>query len=410
MISLKGLFVIFSLPLRLLWVIIRYPFDGGAKGKYKNSLSKALKLAICRFAISLSVQDSSVLALINTNFVINKIVKTFYPSLTQLNNYGKRYDKQSIWLVEAKDRSSSDPIIIFCHGGGYFLETQPQQIESLLSMYHLLDEEKRKKASILVLEYGLACHGRLIGTQVYELAATYNKLASEGNGNFVLMGDSCGGNLVIVFLQYLQYQQQDLKLPWPRSAVLICPWVKIVPDVNQLTPGHSYYDNEQYDMVQSNFMLDQKRQLALFGNTSYADLFISPGNVEYKYSDWSAIPTLHSRGYSTLVITGEHEVFRDDTLEWAKYALNSPLEPSKQDSGGVFNHQIHEFKTSGADGAYIDVVIEPWGIHESVIFFEHDAIDKLKKEPHLQLKDLDTVEYFGIVKITEFLNKIFSSE
>lgn len=156
-------------------------------------------MEICKFAISLSVQDSSLLALINTNFVINKIVKTFYPSLTKLNNYGKRYDKQSIWLVEAEDRSKSDPIIIFCHGGGYFLETQPQQIESLLTVYYLLDEEKRRKTSILVLEYGLACQGRLIGTQVYELAATYSKLVSEGNDNFVLMGDSCGGNLVIVF-------------------------------------------------------------------------------------------------------------------------------------------------------------------------------------------------------------------
>lgn len=405
MTSLTGFLIILSLPFRLLWVAIKYPFDGGAKGKYHNSLAKAIKLTICKFAISLSVQDSSLLALINTNFVINTIVKTFYPSLTKLNNYGKRYNKQSIWLVETEDRSKSDPIIIFCHGGGYFLETQPQQIESLLTVYYLLDEEKRSKTSILVLEYGLACHGRLIGTQVHELAATYSKLVLEGNDNFVLMGDSCGGNLVIVFLQYLKHQQKVPQLPWPRSLVLICPWVKIVPDQIQLTPGHSYHDNEKYDMVQSNFMLDPERQNALFGDTKHADLFISPGNVEYKVSDWSDIPTLHKKGYSTFVITGEHEVFRDDTLEWAKYALGSPLEPSKQDSGGQFNSNIHEFKSDGEEGAYVDVVIEPWGIHESVIFFEHAAIGELKKFPHLQLKDLDPEEYFGIVRITEYLNK-----
>ncbi|KAI5957718.1 hypothetical protein KGF57_002984 [Candida theae] len=405
MVSVIGIFIILGLPIRLLWTAIKYPFDGGAKGKYHNSLAKALKLAICKFAISLSVEDSSVLALVKTNFVINTIVKTLYPSLTKLNNYGKRYDEQSIWLVEADNRTKSDPIIIFCHGGGFFLETQPQHIESLLSMYYLLEEVKRERTSILVLEYGLACHGHLIGTQVHELAATYSKLALEGNDNFVLMGDSCGGNLAIVFLQLLKQEQKMPQLPWPKSLVLICPWIKIVPDKDQLTPGHSYHDNLKYDMVSENFMLDPKRQVALFGNKDYADLFISPGNVPYKASDWSDIPTLHNKGYSTFVITGEHEVFRDDALEWARYALGSPLQPPSQDSGGGFKPFVHEFETSGSDGAYIDVVVEPWGIHESAIFFEHNAAGLVKSHPQVQLKDLDPVEYFGIVRITEFLNR-----
>ncbi|KAG5418506.1 hypothetical protein I9W82_004034 [Candida metapsilosis] len=405
MVSITGLFILFSLPLRLLWVVIKYPFDGGAKGKYHNSLSKALKMEICKFAISLSVEDSSVLALMKTNFVINTMVKTFHSSLTKLNNYGKRFDKQSIWIVEAENRTTSDPVIIFCHGGGFFLETQPQHIETLLSMYYLLDEKKRARTSILVLEYGLACHGHLVGTQVYELAATHTKLTSEGNDNIILMGDSCGGNLCTVFLQYLKHQSKVPSLPWPRSLVLICPWIKIVPDRFQLTPGHSYHDNEKYDMVEANFMLDQKRQASLFGDTNYADLFISPGNVEYKTSDWDGIPTLRSKGYSTFVITGEHEVFRDDTLEWARYALGSPLKPPSDDSGGQFNSATHEYKQQGNDGAYIEVVIEPWGIHESVIFFEHTAIEVVKKKPFVKLTDMDAFEYFGMVRITDFLNK-----
>lgn len=408
MVSITGFLIVLSLPLRLLWVAIKYPLDGRAKGgKYHSSLVKALKLEVCKFAISLSVLDSSFLALASTNFVINTFIKTLHSSLTTLNNYGKRYDKQSFWIVEAEERFNSDPIIIFCHGGGYFLETQPQQIESLLSIYYLLDEEKRRRTSILVLEYGLACHGHLIGTQVYELAATYTKLASEGNDNFVLMGDSCGGNLLIVFLQYLKQQQQQApKLPWPRSLVLISPWIKLVPDEFQLTPGHSYHDNEQYDMVQASFMLDRKRQSDLFGNTSYANLFISPGNVEYKVSDWCDIPTLHGKGYSTFVIAGEHEIFRDDILEWAKYALNSSLQPPKQDSGGRFNSKIHQFKNGdddNDDNAYVELVIEPWGIRESAIFFEANALALIEKG--VQLKDLDTVEYFGTVKIAQFMNK-----
>lgn len=76
--------------------------------------------------------------------MINNL-KPIYPRLTNLNNYGKSYDKLNVWLVEAENRTKSDPILIYLHGGGYRLNTNPGQVEALLSAYHLLDEEKRKK-------------------------------------------------------------------------------------------------------------------------------------------------------------------------------------------------------------------------------------------------------------------------
>ncbi|KAI5967885.1 hypothetical protein CANMA_002653 [Candida margitis] len=403
MISLKGLLSILSLPVRLLWVTIKYPFVGGANAKFKNSLVNSLKIELCRFALTLPVHDTAAIANRTTQGVIDKL-KPLYPTRTNLNNYGKKFDKQSIWLVEVKGRSHTDPIVIYLHGGGYFINTSPSQITSVLSMYHLLDEEKRKRTSILVLDYSLACHGHYIGTQLYELAATYNKLVSEGNDNFVLMGDSAGGNLAITFLQYLK-QEKNPKLPWPRSEVLISPWVKLAGDKHQFTPGHSYHDNEKHDMLSSNFAKDPKRQAHLLGGKSPADLLISPGNVPYKTSDWNDIPTLNSKGYSTFVILGEHEVFRDDILEWSKYALGSPLVPQSQESKGKFDSKAHEYKSGGINDAYIDVVVEPWGIHDSVLFFENRVMEKLEKQHHLKLNDLDDEELFGIVKITKFLNK-----
>ena len=403
MISLKGLLLLLSLPIKLLWVIIRYPFFGGANEKFKNSLINSLKLQIYRFGLSLSVKDAVYVGIMSNYFIINRLLKLLYPGLTKLNNYGKRYDKQSIWLVEAKNRSKSDPIIIYCHGGGYFLETQPSQIESVLSFYHLLDEEKKLKTSILVQEYGLAGKGSLIGSQLYELVATYDKLASEGNDNIVIMGDSAGGNLAVVLLQYLK-QQKNPKLPWPRSAVLISPWVKIIPDEHQITPGNSFHENKDRDMIQAHIFTEDRR-VDLLGDTNHADLLVSPGNLEYNASDWSDIPTLNGKGYSTFVLVGEHESFRDDVMEWAKHAINSPLVPQKQDSRGSFDSRVHEYKTDGENGAYVDIAVEPWGVHDSVLFFENTIIRKLRKTPHLQLKNLNKVEYFGVIKITEFLNK-----
>ncbi|CCG24075.1 hypothetical protein CORT_0E04910 [Candida orthopsilosis Co 90-125] len=403
MISLKGLLILLSLPIRLLLVIIKYPFFGGANEKFKNSLINSLKLQVLRLGSVLSVKDSLYVGIMSNYFIINKFLKLLYPGLTKLNNYGKRFDKQSIWLVEAENRSKSDPVIIYCHGGGYFLETQPSQIESVLSFYHLLDVEKKKKTSVLVQEYGLAGRGSLIGSQLYELVATYDKLASEGNDNIVLMGDSAGGNLVIVLLQYLR-QQKNPKLPWPRSAVLISPWVKIVPDEYQITPGHSFHENKHRDMIQAHIFTEERR-VELLGDTNHADLLISPGNLEYNPSDWSDIPTLNGKGYSTFILVGEHESFRDDVLEWAKHAVNSPLVSQKHDSRGSFDSKVHEYKTDGKNEAYVDIAVEPWGVHDSVLFFENTIIRKLKKNPNLQVKSLDKVEYFGVTKIVDFLNK-----
>ena len=403
MLSFVGLLIFLSIPIRLLWVLIKYPFFGGVNEKFKNSLINSLKMEVFRTALNLSAKDALYAGIMSNHFIINRLLKLLYPSLTKLNNYGKRYDEQSIWLVEAENRSKSDPIIIYAHGGGYFLETQPSQIESLLSFYHLLDEEKKGKTSILVIDYKLVGQGSLIGDQLYELAATYKKLAAEGNDNFVLMGDSAGGNLSVVLLQYLK-QLKDPKLPWPRSTVLISPWVKLVPGEHQIQPGHSFHDNQSRDMIQAHIFRPD-RHVELFGDKNTADLLISPGNVEYKPSDWNDIPTLNAKGYSTFILAGEHESFRDDILEWAKHAVKSPLISQKQDSRGSFEAKMHEYKTEGESDAYVDVVVEPWGVHDSVLFFENTIIRKLKKNPHLQVNTLDKVEYFGVTRIVDFLNK-----
>ena len=401
MISFTGFLKILTLPIRYLWVTLKYPIFGGVNPKFKNSLGNSLKVELWRFMLTLSVHDSAYIANKPTQSVINGL-KPLYPKMTNLNKFGKRYDHQSFWLVEAENRSKSDPIVIYLHGGGYFINASLEQVESVLSMYHLLDGKKKDKTSVLVLEYLLACEGHLIGTQLYELVATYEKLVSEGNDNFVFIGDSAGGNLAIVFLQYMK-REKISKLPWPRSTVLISPWVKLIGDKIQFTKGHSYHDNEKYDMVNSEFAREPKRQFQLLGGRNPADMLISPGNVPYKASDWKDIPTFNNKGYSTFVILGEHESFRDDILEFAKYAVGSTLVPQSQDSGNIFNPKVHEYESRGVDDAYIDVVVEPWGIHDSVLFFE-GIIQKLEKDPLLKLSQLEEEKYFGLVRITKFLN------
>ena len=63
------------------------------------------------------------------------------------------------------------------------------------------------------------------------------------------MGDSAGGNLAITFTQYLRLSNSS-NLPYPKSSILISPWVKLIAETYQNTPGHSYYNYSSGDVTQ----------------------------------------------------------------------------------------------------------------------------------------------------------------
>ena len=63
--------------------------------------------------------------------------------------------------------------------------------------------------------------------------------------------------------------------------------------------------------------------------------------------------------------------------------LKSPLTSQRDDSRGVFNPKIHEYIRNGNDFAYVEVVVEPWGVHDSVLYFENTIISK--KNPKLKV-------------------------
>ena len=95
-----------------------------------------------------------------------------------------KFDKQSFGSLKP-NRKPDDPVLIYLHGGGYFLGLVPQQIESLVTTYHLLDPAKRENLSILVLDYNLTCQGYPIPHQLSQLVETYTSLVKEGGKTFI---------------------------------------------------------------------------------------------------------------------------------------------------------------------------------------------------------------------------------
>ena len=411
MISLRAVIALILLPLNLLFVLIKYPFFGGVNPIYKNDLVNSLKLTVYQALINFPLDDVHIFSIISANLLSIKLLVNYILGLTsKLPNYGKKFDKQSFWLVEKPNRKPDDPVLIYLHGGGYFLGLVPQQIESLVTTYHLLDPVKRENLSILVLDYNLTCQGYPIPHQLSQLVETYTSLVKEGGKNFLLMGDSAGGNLAITFTQYLRLSNSS-NLPYPKSSILISPWVKLIAETYQNTPGHSYYNYSSGDVTQYDTLSGAEVYQHILGTeTKLNSLTVSPGNCPYDSKDWQDIPTYNQPGHSVFVLAGEHETFRDDILEWSKYALNYPLdELDFQDSNGEFNPKVHKYIRNDENSAYIDVTIVPWGAHD-YLFFEHTLIGKLKLEPSLKLQSINKRKYFGTTSVVNFLNTVLPGE
>ncbi|CAK9441695.1 uncharacterized protein LODBEIA_P55630 [Lodderomyces beijingensis] len=415
MFSLKAWIQILGYPLKYIYTILVFPFSGGTfPGKYQTSLRQTLKLLKYRAGLSLPITDAWILSRSTSLEIIHGVARS-HPHLTRnLNNFGKSYDDQSYWLVEAPHRGPHDPIIVYLHGGGFVHQTKPQQVETVLAIYHLLDEAQGARTSILHLDYKLACHGYTVPTQLYQLSDVYEKLTvRDGNSNIVLMGDSAGGVLAVSFLQYLKRHPPAPSpssstpdgITWPAALVLISPWMKIFADAYQFQPGWSIYDNKDRDIVPYRPHTDTGRRRGILGDyLSAADLLISPGNLKYNVRHWYDIPTLNQN--SVFVILGEHEVFVDDILEWCRVALpGCDLKRPRAKNDAVFDQSIHEYRNEQGNGHLVDVVIEPWGVHVGSLFFENVVSQRIKKDEFVQASDLDRDEFFGVVRIVEFLNR-----
>lgn len=403
MISAKGLYLILRIPFKLLAFLIKYPFTGGINEKFRSNLIKSLKLYVCRLALAVPVRDSALFSIMSTHFLLNKLLKTIHPQLTNLHKFGDKFDNHTYYIADSPYRDpATHPVLLYLHGGGYYFQTLPQQTEALLSIYHLLPLHVQRKLSVLHLDYKLASYGYPITNPLHDLLLTYTNLVNQGNKNIILCGDSAGGHLAIVFLQYLRHHPK-LHLPFPKHVILVSPWCKVVPEDHQNRPGGSYHDNNHRDMIQFELFREFDRKEDILGDADFNHLLVSPGNCGYKYADWEVIPTLNEPGHGACVILGEHETFRDDILEWCKWAIKCPLyDLEHYDSHGEFNPKRHQYINE--ESANVRVYLEPWGLHDSTFFFENHLIGKLKRNhQHISIENIDENEFFGIVKIAKYL-------
>lgn len=401
-----------KLPFELLALILRYYLFGGVRfRKYSQSLINLIKLKVYRSALQVRIPETKYLGPWSNNVLINKIIPLVSGPMTKIPGYGQPHDANSIWLVKQPDRKPTDPIIIFAHGGGYFFQTMPSQVQSVLSVYHLLLPEKKRKTSILLLDYKLVSHGYSFPTQMLQLDQTYSGLVADGNNNIILMGDSAGGNLSVGYTQFLKAKKDPLVV-YPSKLVLVSPWLKLAPLPSDLHVSSSWMQNEHFDLIHySTFsLLPDLGRIA--GTEDPFSLIWSPnGKVPHDPKDWSDIPTYSNPDYDVFVIAGEDESFRDDIVEWANYVLDVPFH-GKVRYG--FNTEFPEedytlIRRDVPGKANLDFHVEPLGVHDSILYFENTVgfyiCQALKKGKPFGVKDIDKKYYFGIYRLVTFLDE-----
>lgn len=272
------------------------------------------------------------------------------------------------------------PIIIYLHGGGYFIETSLPHLQAILSIYKLLEEQHQKKVSILHLSYKLTSKGFLMPYQLLQLFQTYLKLIDNGYRNIILLGDSAGGNLAVTFCQYLK----QINFPiYPTKLILISPWVKIYPDPYQNYPGHSYYDNHGQDILNFQSCTKYEKIFHITGSLEkVGSLLISPGNIPQRRDYWQDIPNFnYCQGSDICIIFGGNEVLKDDIINFIDYSLGIKLNLSSTND---------EFIITTENNFDIRIYMEPFGIHDSMFVIENRLNDS----------KFD----YGLIRVAKFLN------
>lgn len=397
MFSANSAKVLALLPFQLLYVTLQYLILGLVSQfrRYKHDLPASLKMVAARAILRWNIDEGAIFNKTSVGAVLHDVARSNKQIVRNLPNYGKKFSDRAYWLVEQPDRTEQDLVLIYCHGGAYFLQLNSVQTETVLATYCLLAREKRKRVSILVLDYRLACDGYAFPSQMNDLNETYYSIR-QSTKRVGLLGDSAGGNLVIGFTQFLK-QRNAPPQDYPLVLAVISPWLTLFPDPENLGQNSSYLYNGDGDIVPFESFADSTRRKPILGKESRFSLVWSPAaKTPQCQKDWADIATFSAPNRKLFLLAGEDETLRDDAIYFAKYALQVPWEYANYGRSKLaYSAEELQYKT-----ANVHAYIEPWGVHDAMMVFEKGlaAVKEGKT-----VKDLDDRNYYGIKRLVEFL-------
>jgi epsilon-lactone hydrolase len=204
-----------------------------------------------------------------------------------------------------------DRTVLYLHGGAYVFYI-PMHDRLVIPFC------RSARSALIVPEYRLAPEFPFPAALEDSLAA-YCWLLDNGSdpARVVIAGDSAGGGLAVALLLKLR----ELKLPMPRLAVLLSPWV----DLSCEGRG-SMIKNKAWDWITPEVSLQMAYHYAQDGRLK--DPLVSP-----LYADLRGLPPLYIQG-------GQAEVLHDQIHAFAARARADGVEVKLE----MFPDMVHEFQ------------------------------------------------------------------
>jgi acetyl esterase/lipase len=182
----------------------------------------------------------------------------------------------------------------------------------LLDLYEKL-EGASCPTSIFFLEYSLSPQAKY-PTQLRQAAEAYRYLVDELNispSRITIGGDSAGGNLTLQLFRHIIEPHPDISITFstsykPAKCILVSPWLSL---------DHSsgaFLRNKDYDGITLEFL----ETCAFNWKGNHSDIFTDP--LKASYMSWANILP------STMVVSGELELFIDDIMEFCEKLKKVP--------------------------------------------------------------------------------------
>ncbi|KAF9454211.1 alpha/beta-hydrolase [Macrolepiota fuliginosa MF-IS2] len=231
---------------------------------------------------------------------------------------------QSEWKVfsthppEKSPTSTKERIVLYVHGGAYYLSSAAAQ--RLVS----IPLAKYTDARTFAIDYRLAPETQFPGP-LHDVVCAYLRLVEDLHippENIIVSGDSAGGGLTLALLMYLR----DNNYPLPSGAILMSPWVDLTLSCE------SWDSNAMYDVVPFPLMDSHMNPIALYLGEK-TEQYLTHPYASPLFGSFEGLPPF-------LIQAGDAEVLRDEiTLLSHKASLAGVLVRHE-----VYDDAVHVFQ------------------------------------------------------------------
>lgn len=216
------------------------------------------------------------------------------------------------WVHKHPDIRSTDPVILYYHGGALYLQATMHHIIYLLALLKaLLLKTPSSRISIAIVDYALLPN-HTFPVQLQDSIDAYDDITvRQGFKNVILTGDSAGGLLVMTLMAARKRSPpQSLNPPKssvePNGSILFFPWAGSKGAVET----GSYERNKESDIVTAESL---RYWATLYANNNkelFETPWISPSKGSKEF--WANV----IKPARTFVLYGSGEILADDIEKW----------------------------------------------------------------------------------------------